>query len=346
MGLGLSSPEVGLLKSTSLDFGQVHYVVDSDYRTAAQGWSRADRTGPLDLYEARKSVAGNQYVFRTADYASPADRTCIQDAINATVDFRGDVVFFTPGSYSIATTSLVVDSADIRLLGPTTSSPRMARVTLTDAIGDNSISVDRVEVGYIRFVPLTAQNFWQLAAGADNGHMHHFYYDANGIAASTSTIFAAAAGTTNDDWAFTDFYGLTDAAQGPLLSFIGTYRNLTIKDFEWSHEAGTLATCLLLENSAGDAGGPGPVDIRRGRGNIAGGGAVTNLVALTDAGIDTAWISVVDFRGAIGFCAAGALISLSAGTGNTAEAAETGIANSFLDVVGAGAGGAGTAYTQ
>lgn len=346
----LSGTVQGMLNRGHPDIGQTFYVVDANYRTIAQGWSNGDRTGPLDLWSERN----RGYVYRCGaggEYST--DSAGIQAAIDAMVDFRGDTLFFTPGAYSLAA-ALTINVPDARWLGPAVSDPRLCRASITDAIGSGcttTAAADRMEIGFLRFVPLTATTLWNVVANTDKLHFHHFFYDVNGIAASTSTIFLTGAGTTNDDFTFSDFYALTDAAQGPLLSMVGTYRNLDIVDFEWNHEAGTLATCLLLDNSAGDAGGPGPVFIGARnraacRGNIAGGGAVTNLVALTDAGIDTAWIAVVGFRGAIGFCAAGALISLSAGTGNTAEAAETGVANSYLDVVGAGAGGAGTAYTQ
>ena len=64
---------LGLYRPSDLDYGQVFYAVDSDYRTAAQGWSRPDRTGPLDLYEVRKAGRGGvQYVRRTGDSTSDA----------------------------------------------------------------------------------------------------------------------------------------------------------------------------------------------------------------------------------------------------------------------------------
>ena len=48
-------------KSLLYDLGQVHYMVDGNYRTLAEGWSRADGTGPLDLWAARNPG----YVFYT-----------------------------------------------------------------------------------------------------------------------------------------------------------------------------------------------------------------------------------------------------------------------------------------
>lgn len=315
------------------DIGQTYYVVDSDYRTAAQGWSRADGTGPLDLYAERR----NAYVFRTGDFTT--DRNCIQAANDAMVDFRGDTLFFTPGSYSIATTALSIDVPGARWLGPQVSDPRMCRAIITDAIGSGctaTAAADRMEVAYLQFVPLTATTLWSCAAGMDNCHFHDFFYNADGIGASTSTIFLTHAGATCNYWKFSDFYFLTDAAQGPLISLTGAFRGMWIQDFEHDHEAGTLASSLF--NTTGT--GTGPLTIRRGRGNVSGGGAVTSMITLVEGGIDTQWVSITEFRGSIGYSTAAALIAEG-----TAEAAEIGLAACYLDVVDGGAGGAGTTYT-
>jgi hypothetical protein len=349
MPIGLRNLDGYLKSRIDGEIGETYYLVDSNFRTAAQGWTREDGTGPLDLYSQRNPG----YVFYTPGTGSPSSRfttdaAAMQAAIDAMVDFRGDTLYFTPGTYTPAT-ALRIDVPDARWLGPTVSDPILARANIVGGVASAlamTAAADRCEYGYLRFVPLTAASLFTAAAGTDNVHFHDFFYDVRGITPSTSTIFLTGSGTTNDYFKFNNFVAWTDGAQGPLLSMVGTYRALLIENFIWYHTAGTLATCLLLDNSAGDAGGPGPVEIRNGRGVISGGGAVTNLVALTDAGIDTQWIAINGFRGAIGFCAADALISLTGGTGNTAEAAETGIVNSFLDVVGGGAGGIGTAYTQ
>src|SRR3970282_254331 len=143
MGMGLSSPEVGLIRPAYPDFGQVYYMVDSDYRTAAQGWSKADRTGPLDLYEARKSSAGSgQYVSRTADYTS--DAVAIQAAIDAQVDYRGDALLFTSGNYSVAT-ALALNVPDSRWLGRQNRYPTTASATITAAVAAAlAIDADRM----------------------------------------------------------------------------------------------------------------------------------------------------------------------------------------------------------
>lgn len=188
------------------EVGQVFFVVDSDYRTDVQGWSQADGTGPLDLWTQRNTGR----VFRTGDYTN--DAACVQAAIDAAVDFRGDTICFTPGNYSLGT-ALAINVPGLRLVGPPVRSARQSRVTLTDTVGDHAISVDDVEIAFLRIVPLTAQNFFQIADGADNGYIHHVYYDSQGVDASTSTEFLRTAATTKN-WLVEDCAFVVDALQG------------------------------------------------------------------------------------------------------------------------------------
>ena len=331
----LSGTVQGLLSRGFPDIGQTYYVVDSNYRTLAQGWSRADRTGPLDLWQARNPG----YVYRTDDYST--DRACIQAGIDAMIDFRGDTLFFTPGAYSLAT-ALSIDVPDARWMGPAVSDPRLCRASITDTVGSAcaaTAAADRMEVGYLRFVPLTATPIWTGAAGMDNGHFHHFFFDTDGVAAGAGTTrLMAHSGATMNHWKFSDFLVLYDADQGPLVSVGGAYRSLSFTDFEILIEAGTVTTALLT--TVGTASSVGPVTIQRGRGSVSGGGACTNLVLLSNSGTDTARLGINDFRGQIGFCASGGLVALGGDA-----AATVGLANCYLDVVSAGAGGAGTTYT-
>lgn len=208
------------------DIGQVHYVVDSDFRTIAQGWSRADRTGPLDLYSQRNPG----YVFRTGDYGR--DQLAMQAAIDATIDNRGDIVHFTPGSYSIGTTALAVNSRGIRLLGPPVAHPRRSLVTITDAIGSGlTVSVSDVELGFFTAVPLTATAFLSVSNGANFGLIHDVFYNAAGVAADTATEFCNAAATTTD-WLVKDSVFKVDAAQGDAFTLAsGTRWTIEYSDF-------------------------------------------------------------------------------------------------------------------
>jgi len=313
------------------DIGQTYYLVDSNYRTQAQGWSRADHTGPLDLWAERN----RGYVFRAGDFTS--DSVCVQAAIDAMVDFRGDTLYFTPGNYSLAT-ALSQNVPDARWVGSPVAAPQACRTTITAAVAAAvgiTAAADRMEVAFLKFIPLTAATIFSAAAGADNLHSHDFFYDADGIAANVATIFLTAAGNTNNNCKVERFYMRTDAAQGPLLSFGATFEGLVVRDYEHIHNAGVLATAILT--TAGACTG---VLIADGHGFVGGGGTVTNLVNWNESGADTSCLHIRNVRNAIGYCAANALVAL---TGS--EAAEVGLAGCYLDVVSGGAGGLGTTFT-
>lgn len=217
----------GLINGNYPDIGQVHYVVDSNYRTHAQGWSRADGTGPIDLYNER--MPG--YVFYTPEDGSPNIRSystvaaAIQGAIDALVDFRGDTVFFTPGAYAPAT-ALTVDVANARYLGPPVLNARRAAVTITDGVGDlitTTAAADDMEWAFIKFVPFTAQNIFNLVSGTDRGFLHHCYYDTTGVTADTATEFFNGA-SQEADWLIQNCYHRIDALHGDCYTLAAALR--------------------------------------------------------------------------------------------------------------------------
>lgn len=257
------------------DIGQVIYVVDSDYRTNVQGWSQADNTGPLDLYKERNPGK----VFSTGDYTS--DALCIQAAIDAMVDFRGDTLFFTPGAYSVAT-ALTIDVPDARWVGPVVSHPVLARAKLTAAVAAAfapTAAADRMEIAYLQHVPLTAETMWNF--GAVSGlHMHNNFFNADGITANTATIFVKLA-TASEFCQFTNSYVWVDGAQGPWIESSGIIKGLSIKDFELYLEAGSWATAINMA-------GVGASDCNIGPGYVTGGGtALTALATIADKTKDT-----------------------------------------------------------
>jgi len=321
MGVGLSHAEVGLIRPPVPDFGQVFYVVDSDYRTAAQGWSQADRTGPLDLYEARKAGRGGvQYVYRTGDYSS--DAVALQAAIDGQVDFRGDTLYFTPGAYSIAT-ALVADVPDARWLGPPVSHPSLARASLTAAVAAAiapSAAADRMEIGYLRLVPQTAQTMFNI--GVITGlHVHDVFLNTDGITASTATIYFILA-TASEFASFERLYIWNDAAQGPLIRTAGIMKGLTIRDFEIFAEAGTWATVV-------DLAGVGATSFNIGPGVVSGtaAAAVTTLVTIANKTVDDSNGFVHGVRCSTHGPAAGSMVTL------TTDVATADITDCWLAVV-------------
>ena len=223
------------------DIGQVFYLVDANYRTSAQGWSRSDGTGPLDLWAERN----DGYVFRTTDSSYANDAACIQDAINAMVDYRGDTLLFTPGNYSVGTI-LAMNVANARYLGPPVAHARRAAAIFTDTVGDHVLSGGDVEVAFLKFIPLTATSLFQIAAGG-GCWFHHFYYDADGVAASTSTEFLNASAALAD-WTIEDFAVRVDAAQGDFCTLVSPQRWLVQRGHFWV-EGGTWASVFTFSTT-------------------------------------------------------------------------------------------------
>lgn len=242
----------GLINGSYPDIGQVFYMVDSNYRTAAQGWSNAQGTGPLDLFAAYGDGAETYVYYAPGTQPSgvtyATDRAAIQAMIDAQTDFRGDIGFFTPGAYSLATTALAFNVPNARYLGPPVANPKRSVVTLTDAIGDNAVSVDNVEFGFLRFVPLTAQNWFQIANGADGGYIHDSFYDADGITADTATEFIATAATT-EEWLVERVTSFVDAAQGSFAALIGA-NWWKFSDCEFIVDGGTWASVITFLTTA------------------------------------------------------------------------------------------------
>ena len=205
------------------NFGSTFYVVDSDYRTAAQRWTLDDGTGPLDLWQQRNRGR----VFYTSggpitSYAT--DAAAFQAAVDAAVDYRGDKVYLTPGSYSIAT-AVSLDCANLRLMGPRSRHPRSALVTVTatvDAAYSITAAGDDMEIAHHTVVPYTGTNFLDITAGAHRGYLHHLFYDATGVTGSTSTEFCN--GGAVNDWLVEDCSFYVDAAQGDAFTLTSPVR--------------------------------------------------------------------------------------------------------------------------
>ena len=209
------------------DIGQTFYMIDSNFRTGAQGWSRADGTGVLDLWAARNPgqvfytpETGNQ----GTTYASQA--LALQAAVDAMVDFRGDILYFTPGNYNIAA-AVTVNVPYARWLGQEYRSPqfgcspcvRNATITcgITNALTSSvANSVDGWELGYLRFVPITADESTLISAAQVNVYWHDFMVDYHGVTEDAATTFQLWSAAVNfSQWE--NFTSLVDEAMGPLL---------------------------------------------------------------------------------------------------------------------------------
>lgn len=316
---------------------QAHYLVDSDFRTVAQGWARADGTGPLDLWAHRNPG----YVYRTGDYTS--DTIAWNAARDSMVDFRGDVFYLTPGAYSIGTAT-TWDVPYARILGPERKapfygcSPGVRNASITGAVATTGsillgADADGLEVGYIRFVPTSAAPIFTVNAVAQNMYFHDFMWDTVGIATDAGTEFMDVI-TTNDgiEYAvFEHFTLLADAAMGPMLNIDVAQHFVALKNFyiNASETVGTWTTALIDYSADGVDG----ITICDGHVfvSLAGTGAISQLITGA-AQTGTSVIQVSKVYGSIG------LTAIAGGTAGDAD-----LCNNYIATTEGGTGG--TLYT-
>lgn len=273
-------------------FGETYYLVDSDLRTNVQGWTQADGTGPLDLYNERSN---NRVFYTPGGTTTPSgatDAAAMQVAIDQMVDFRGDTLFFLPGTYTPAA-ALVIDVPNARWMAqPRSRAHTASLVAGVDAAFTCTAAADNMDVSYLRMVPLTAGVMWSLPAAVDNFDVHDFTYDARGITASTSTIFLKHTGACLAT-SVRNFVGRTNTALGPLVQSAGASLQGEINGFAWFHTANTLVT-LLYETISGAAGASGWM-VGNGHVQIGAGGVITNLGAqidMTAAGTNATLVNI------------------------------------------------------
>ena len=303
LGMSLRSK----LSRGNFDIGQNYYMVDSNLRTIAQGWSKADHTGPLDLWRGQNNL-GTEYVYRTGDYAS--DEAAIQAANDAMVDFRGDILHFTPGTY-VPAVVLTIDVPNARWLGPASDNMRRETVTIASTI-TNSLDIgaaaDNFEIGFMRLVPESGETTIRIAEACNGGYAHHLYWDANdsNIAASTSTqTFVFNGSASIDEWLVANCYFIVEDAQGDVFTLDDT-DDLWVDSCVFNSQAGTWATTVTQE--------AGCLKNVFARCWWIGVGAITNSFTGTNAGGDSAIAAYCTTDGT-----AQAATALETGYGTTVE---------------------------
>ena len=319
------------VKSLLIDPSMNHYLVDSDFRTVAQGWARADQTGPLDLWSQRNPG----YVYRTGDYTT--DVACWNAARDAMVDYRGDTLYLTPGAYSLAATTWDVFQATITgraYNSPARGCSRQIRNTTITTTGATGITLgadaDGLEVSYLRFVPLTAGVNFLVNAAAPYLHFHDFMWDCDGITADVTTNFLQTTTTAQaiSFSCFDHFVWFIDAPQGPVFNWDVASQAVEIANFQnfVTDTAGTYITSLL--DMTGVDGHDG-YDVHDGFGvlsNGGGAGAVTELILSSTAQTGAPLGNVSRFVGSVAYSTATGLI-------NEQASGDWDIAESFIGVV-------------
>jgi len=311
----------------SPDIGQYYYMVDSNYRTGAQGWSRADGTGPLDLWQARQPH-GDTRVFYTPETGNQGETfssqaAALQAANDAMIDFRGDTLYFTPGNYNIAT-AVTVNVPYARWLGREYKSPQygcspcVRNTTITCGVtnaltASTANAVDGWELGYIRFVPITADESTLISAAQVNLYWHDFMVDYHGVAESAATAFQLWSGAVNFS-CWENFTSLVDEAMGPLLDISATI----VRQSRWG-------SFLIMVDEVGAAYLNGLIDVLTG-GDLDGctigpgllmtgaGVASTSMTNLIDSQDDMAGGNAVGIHHVISVGAGPAVTALHSGT--------------------------------
>ena len=316
------------VKSQLGDPAQTHYLVDSDFRTVAQGWARADGTGPLDLWAHRNPG----YVYRTGEYST--DIAAWNAARDAMVDYRGDVLFLPPCALSLAASTWDVPYA--RFMGKEYKSPKFGaspgvyntQITIT---GTQTLGADAIgsEVGYVTFIPETGETSFTIAAATHNCYFHDFFWNLDGITTSASTLLFDFATTAVERWVLDQFTWLVDAPQGPVITtaiglssfLISNFRNMAVDT------SGTYATSLLDINTGAAATEAMFVGPGIGLAGVGGGaGTVTELINSVDLTGTAGGNLVFGFYGSQNYSAATTLV--------TSTGDDWGIAESYVGATG------------
>lgn len=308
------SPGLRASVEGALDISQLYWLVDSDYRTAAQGWSKSDGTGPLDLLYSGRADAG--HLFRTGDYSS--DYLAFKAAMDEMVDYRGDTLVITPGNVNIST-AVSWNVPYGRIMGRVTGSPdkgcsptvRNCTITLGVASALTLPSTaDGLEIGYLRFIPLTAASGITVNGGPDYVYAHDFLWDTIGITANAATILFDVLTSVTTGWLVDQFTWISDAPQGPLMQQAIGSNYFQLSNFVHMHgdTGGDYVTSLLEIATGGAAADSILVGPGRGVVGVVGAGTVTSLVdsvALTGTGSNL----ITGFMGGLNYCTASTLSS-------------------------------------
>ena len=320
----LSGDVRAILDRSFPDIGQTFYVIDSDFRTAAQGWTQSDATGPLDLFSQRDPG----FTFYTpgtgeANQSYTTDVLAIQAGIDAMVDFRGDTLLFTPGVYALAT-AITLNVPDGRFVGPPVSHSTRSRATLRGtAAGITPISSaaagDRMEMAFLQLHHNVALANAQVElVGTDYLHVHDCYSDFRDGTAAVTVLPYEGITTASEGMQFSDCWYKADGDFGAF--FLATAAN-TDSSFTRIHvmnDSGTLVTSHI--NLQGECSNIWSVDCTTQCGN---GGAITQAFLMADQTDNTQVLTSVRFTS-----------SVATGANATSLASIAGVDGEFQEVNG------------
>lgn len=206
--------------------GRIFWVAPSDsYVIEGRAYSSSDNHDGLSPEKA----------LRTVNRA--------QELVAANV---GDVVVLLPGTHTL-TATLSMTKAGVTYTGlpcgkGNTLRPRTT-LTGTGAIDLAAVSVANIEVCHMTIAPVTAQDAFDLAVGADGFHLHDFLLDFTTPAPSTSTVGLASPGACVGIL-IEDFAVHSDGAQGNAFVMTATLNSI-IRRGTFVLSAGTWASTII-----------------------------------------------------------------------------------------------------
>lgn len=208
---------------------------------------------------AERSPGISFYVLPTTDYASYDADAFVRNqnefvyntmalALAACVAGRGDNIVLLPGVHNVATASLAMSKAGVKIWGPEAWMDfrvrQSAAILTTDITGDEIMNVTAPDCGIIgaSIRPITASDAIDLTAAADGFVVDRCHFDLYTPAVSTSTIGITCAAAR--DVFITNSVFISDGAQGNAIVATG------LIDSEISHcrfivKTGTWASVIL-----------------------------------------------------------------------------------------------------
>ena len=214
----------GMIPQTT---GNIYFVSAGDtYTIEGRTYSASDNHDGLSPERAKRTVAG------AVDLAA-----------------GNDVVVLLPGTHTVQTASVAMDTAGVTLMGlPVFGSPNMNRTILTtDITADEIINVTAAncQIAYLRIRPITAAAAIDVSANGDNLWVHHCSFDMETPAANTATIAIASIGASADRTLVEHCFFESDGAQGAGIALSGS-TNFTVRHNRFTVDTGTWAAAITM----------------------------------------------------------------------------------------------------
>lgn len=172
----------------------------------------------------------------------------VDRAWNLVTANAGDVIVLLPGTHTVGTTTIEADIAGVTMMGLPSGAGNIIRqktiIQMTSADELLNVTAADIELGYLHFIPTSAQEAVQFNGGADRLHIHHCSFDMSTPAVSTSTVGIQASAAA-DNVLIDNCYFIADGAQGPCIDLGGCVQSVVL-DSEFVNTSGVLEDAILI----------------------------------------------------------------------------------------------------